>query len=936
MSIPASGRTRADRLPAWIPVALCFCLCLWISLTSVLALQSAPWTGITPNGTADGRIVAARVAAGSPAANAGIRPGDILSRIGGATPAAVGFVPDRDYLGTWEQDELFWKVRRSMPELVRTNHPLEIQVLRQGIVSEHRMLPGTEPLGQLTARLAPFLLVCWSFLLCGGIVVWRNWSVASVSLLVGCTSLCVTIASLVGFNSRDLCFPVGIHHFLQVVNESAAMVSAFALAHFAWHFPRPHPLLRRFPLAQWLPALTATSFLTAHFLHLMPGPKHAVNLSMLTCSLLLAAGLLCGYAQLRGGSPILRRQIRWIGVALVVGMSPYVLLTVLPILGNLPFLPEEITSLSTLLIPAGILYSFANGKHENPSELLLRLLRLKGRLRRHETVGIDGVIQHFLDAQSQGLGIIDSLKLTLQDLMDMPWIEVGSSNHPWIEANQDALRSAIADSHHPFSGEELVELLDMPIPAEIESSYVLPLHGQPPQLRILIVGPRWNPGGWNRSDRECLTALLTLATPLLIAEEKNRHQEEERRRQLVLAKEELERRVEERTSELAASNRRLSEALQAREDFLAAMSHELRTPLATLLGGIEALQHGIDGTLAPRMTARLESMERNGQHLRELIGDVLDFARGRAGKLTIQPLAFDLQSTCRQACELVTSRQRSHEIPTIEAPPGLPGAFGDPLRVRQILTNLLANAYHHGGGNPLLRLQAHSQQLQVDVLDHGKGIPEPLRPRLFHAFERLDPTSVGTGTGLGLALSHMLARLMGGDLVYLPHEGGGSCFRLTLPQALEPATDDPEEDSSALEAGEDLPHVMLVEDNDDLLALLGEYLASMEWPVEVHTTGMSALEACRTGLPRILVTDLGLPGMDGLELVRHIRSLPGGKAVKVIVLTGQVMPEDAGRCTQAGVDIVLPKPFPVGKLDKILRRISLEDSRAFQRLAQEC
>jgi len=915
-------------------VALCVGLCLWTALTSVLALQSAPWTGITPNATADGRIVVSRIAPGSPAAKADIRKGDLLQQIAGTTPAAVGFVPDRDYLSTWEQEAQFWNVRQAMSALVRTNHPLEIQILRHGNASVHRLTPGLEPLEQLAQRLAPFLLVSWSFLLCGGIVVWRNWSVASVSLLVGCTSLCVTLSSLLGFNSRDLSFPVGIHHFLQVMNESAAMICAFALAHFAWHFPRQHPLLRRFPIAQLLPAATAAIFLAFHFLHILPGPKHAVNLSLLACSLLLAAGLISGYAHFGSTSPILRRQIRWVGFALMVGMSPLVLFTILPVLWNLPFLPEEITSLSTILIPAGILYSFANGKHENPSALFLRLLHLKGRLRRHEAIGIDGVIQHFLDAQSQGSSVIESLKHTLQDLMDMPWIEVGSSSHPWIEANRQALTTAMTGSHRPFSGEELVELLAMPVPAEIESSYVIPLHGRSLQLRILLVGPRWNPDGWNHIDRECLAALVTIATPLLIAEEKNRLQEEERRRQLVLAKEELERRVEERTSELAASNRQLSEALQAREDFLAAMSHELRTPLATLLGGIEALQHGIDGPIALKMQARLDSMERNGQHLRELIGDVLDFARGRAGKLTIQPQAFDLINTCLQACELVTSRQGNHQIPAIESPPVLPGAFGDPLRVRQILTNLLANAYLHGGGSPLLQLQAHSQQLQVDILDRGKGIPEPVRPRLFHAFERLDPNGSGTGTGLGLALSHMLARLMGGDLVYLPREGGGSCFRLTLPQALEPASQDPEEDSSALEAGVDLPQVMLVEDNDDLLTLLDDYLASMEWPVEVHTTGMSALEACRTGLPRILVTDLGLPGMDGLELVRHIRNLPGGKAVKVIVLTGQVMPEDAGRCMQAGVDIVLPKPFPLSKLDKILRSVALEDSRAIQRLTQ--
>jgi signal transduction histidine kinase/ActR/RegA family two-component response regulator len=927
-------RTNAWRIPAWIPVAIGVGLCLWITITSVLALQASPWTGITPNGTPGGAIVASHVWSGSPAALAGIRTGDTLVGIAGEKPAAVGFVRDRDYLSTWTQEKEFWAVRNQMQQLIRTNIPLVVQVRRQGTIDEFLLVPDTIPMGPLLLRLAPFLLVSWSFLACGAFIVWRNWSVASICLLISGSCMCVTISSLVGFNSRDLSFPVATHHFLQIMNEIGAVTCAFTMAQFAWHFPRQHPFLRRIPFIQLLPGLLTTLFLTVQFCHLLPGPVYAVNLPLIISALLIAAGLISGYAHL--GSPILRRQIRWIGIAIVAGMTPLALFTVFPVLLRLPFLPEDITFLATILIPAGIVYSSINGKHENPSALLLRLLRLKGRLRRHEVIGIDGTIQHFLDIQSQGENVVDSLKHTLQDVMDMPWLEAGSSQtHPWIEANHTALEQAMTSSHRPFSGEELVELLAIAVPAEIEASYILPLHGLEPRMRLLMVGPRWNPDGWNRTDRECLAALITIVSPLLIAEEKNRIMEAQRRSQLLIAKEELEHRVKERTSELAASNRQLSEALQAREDFLAAMSHELRTPLATLLGGIEALQHGIDGRIEPKMRTRLESMERNGQHLQELIGDVLDFARGRAGKLTILPQTFDLKSVCLQACELVTSRQGHHQIPEVEFPPVLPGAFGDPLRARQILTNLLANAYLHGSGNPLLHLEIFPHHIQVDVLDRGKGIPEHLLPRLFKAFERFEPGSTGTGTGLGLALSHMLAQLMGGSLAYLPREGGGACFRLTLPLSIEPVSQDLEQDSSGLGAGEDLPHILLVEDNNDLRTLLEEYLTGMDWPVEVHTTGLSALDSCHSNLPQILLTDLGLPGMDGLELVRHVRSLPGGKLVKIIVLTGQVMPEDAGRCIQAGVDIVLPKPFPLAKLDKILRTIALEDSRALRKITNE-
>lgn len=929
------------------------------------AVHQAPWTGLWLN-HANGRAFVAKVAAGSPADRSGIRPGDTLIRLQGQPMPHLAAVRDRDYLDTWAQDRDFWIGRHWLDGKVRKGVPVEIRLKRSAQVMTASVVPVDAPWIPILKRTVLIQVSGLIFLVVGLFVAVRTWNTSSRLNLLAGLGVCVTALTLAGFNSRDLAFPVGIHHFLQISNEISVMFLAAAYAHFSWLFPRPHPMLKRRP---WLPwTLWGGTLLCAgaHFLELSPGPLMIPNGAILVAGLFLLVSVVTGAPSLK--SQLHRRQLQVFVIGLVCAILPIVLLTLIPLLMGLPFVPEEVSTLGTILAPLGMAISISRWRlielpmllaralstllslavlilgaalalqridaspdmaalrpiatgllvllaavlHPPLKRLLFRILQGLGKA---PQPGVDMVLEHFLHRHAEGQSVQESLEHTLRERLHLPILD----SHPWLEDRGARLQAVMEGRSRPLSGEELSELLAEDVPGEIEACVLIGL-GKP--ARTIALGPRWNPDGWTRGDMEILGALCAIATPLVQAQEARSHAEELRRQQLEEAKVTLEHRVEERTRELEKANVDLSQALLAREDFLAAMSHELRTPLSTVLGAGEAILAGVDGEPTPAMQERLGAMLRNGRHLRELIGDVLDFARGRAGRLPVQRIPFGVEEVCREAVDLVRSRSgREEQVVEIRFPDLPTGAVGDPLRVRQILTNLLANALHHGGGPVELELEADGAQVRLRVLDRGAGIPTGKAERLFQAFDRLDRDHAGGvgGSGLGLALSHMLAGLMDGSLEYRPREGGGSCFELTLPWSAEIPSD--ADSSSDGGSDEEAGHLVLVEDHDELRELLEDYFAAQGWTLEVFSRAQPALEACAARMPDVLLTDLGLPGVSGIELVRQVRELPQARGLRVIVLTGQVMPEDTRSCLEAGADAVLPKPFPLARLDRLLREL---------------
>ncbi len=256
----------------------------------------------------------------------------------------------------------------------------------------------------------------------------------------------------------------------------------------------------------------------------------------------------------------------------------------------------------------------------------------------------------------------------------------------------------------------------------------------------------------------------------------------------------LEQRVEERTALLRDANEDLATAVQraqaadhAKSAFLAAMSHELRTPLNSVIGFTGVLLGGLAGALRPEQREPLEIVQRNGRHLLDLINDVLDLSKIEAKEMRLSPGPFDLAQVAREALDAVSPAAQAKGLSLLlDAPPGALTLPGDRRRTAQILLNLLSNAVKFTeAGAIALRLSIGDGQALAAIQDTGPGIAEDDLPRLFREFEQLD-VGLGRrneGTGLGLALSQRLARLMGGDISVASTLGQGTTFTLALPLA---------------------------------------------------------------------------------------------------------------------------------------------------------
>ena len=392
----------------------------------------------------------------------------------------------------------------------------------------------------------------------------------------------------------------------------------------------------------------------------------------------------------------------------------------------------------------------------------------------------------------------------------------------------------------------------------------------------------------------------------------------------------LERRVLERTNELAMSNKKLGDALRSREEFLATMSHELRTPLATMLNVSESLRGGIQGTLDERQVARLRLLENNGHHLLALINDVLDLSKSLAGKLELSLSPVDLRMLSTECVHTITPFAEKKGIDLSCTVPSDPlVARVDPLRFRQILTNLLSNAckFSPSGAKAGLRLEADSagDKIRVVVWDEGPGIAPEECEKLFQPFVQLDNRLAREheGTGLGLALSRQLAEQHGGCILLKSELGKGAIFTFELPWIkVDEETSTSIEVASATGAISRLDtrkrSILLVEDNEDLRQTVQEYLEAAGWVVSVASGGFQALESFADEPSDIVLMDIQMPGMDGLESIRRLRSLPGGDAPKIVAMSGLAFPEDIARSKSAGADMHLPKPVRLGQLVRLL------------------
>jgi len=389
----------------------------------------------------------------------------------------------------------------------------------------------------------------------------------------------------------------------------------------------------------------------------------------------------------------------------------------------------------------------------------------------------------------------------------------------------------------------------------------------------------------------------------------------------------LEQLVAERTRELAQAKELAEAASLAKSTFLANMSHEIRTPLNAILGMAHLVRRS---GVTPQQAERLGRIDAAGTHLLALIDTLLDLSKVEADMLGLDPVPLHPGELVTQVASMLGDDARAKQLALkVELPP-LPGPLlGDPTRLRQALTNYAANAIKFTDrGEITLRavlVAEHGDgvELRFEVEDTGIGIPPDVLPRLFNPFVQADGSITRRygGTGLGLALTRRLAQRMGGDAGVQGREGGGSVFwfSVRLPRAVAaPAEPAPAPSGAAAEAWLRVRHagraVLLVEDEPVNREVTGSLLSEVGLDVELAEDGRQALERAAQRRFALILMDVQMPGMDGLEATRRLRRSAGGAAVPVIALTANAFAEDRAGCLAAGMDDFIAKPVDPSRL----------------------
>jgi PAS domain S-box-containing protein len=390
--------------------------------------------------------------------------------------------------------------------------------------------------------------------------------------------------------------------------------------------------------------------------------------------------------------------------------------------------------------------------------------------------------------------------------------------------------------------------------------------------------------------------------------------------------------VAERTADLETARNAAEAASRAKSAFLANMSHEIRTPMNAIIGLTHLLQHDIGD---PRAQTQLAKVSAAAHHLLGIINDILDLSKIEAERLELEDREFTLQHVMDNALGMLRERALAKGLALSgEIDASVPGRLrGDPLRLEQILLNFLSNAIKFSEqGRITVRaraapLTAGEVTLMMEVSDHGIGIDAEQQARLFQPFSQADDSTSRRygGTGLGLVIAKRLAKLMGGDVGVQSNPGEGSVFwmtaRLIATRAEAPGTVphplSVENDIAARHAG---ARILLADDDpvnqEVTLALLRRLLLT----VDVVSNGAEAVERVRLSDYTLVLMDVQMPVMDGLQATRHIRALPSREHLPILAMTANAYAEDRQECLAAGMNDHITKPVAPAKLYASLLR----------------
>ncbi|MCG3188416.1 MAG: Sensor histidine kinase RcsC [Burkholderiaceae bacterium] len=403
---------------------------------------------------------------------------------------------------------------------------------------------------------------------------------------------------------------------------------------------------------------------------------------------------------------------------------------------------------------------------------------------------------------------------------------------------------------------------------------------------------------------------------------------------------ELERLVEQRTAELTALNRALraardmaESAAHAKGTFLANMSHEIRTPMNAILGSAHLMRRG---GVTPQQAEQLDTIMSSSTHLLAIIDDVLDISKIEAGKLALEQTPLQIDALPQRVADMVMGRAAEKGLRVvIDAEPVPERLLGDPTRLTQALLNYATNALKFTErGTITLRLRKLEQSpsdvlVRFEVEDTGIGIAPEAQARLFDSFEQADTSTTRRygGTGLGLAITRQLARLAGGDAGMRSALGQGSVFWFTARlQRGDASAMAPPPQRAPLDAEQRLTaecacrRILLAEDEPINRMVALALLRDSALAVDTAENGDQAVQMAAATPYALILMDMQMPGLDGLQATRAIRRLPPHTATPIIALTANAFAEDRQRCLDAGMSDFLAKPFEPAALYAMLWR----------------
>lgn len=380
----------------------------------------------------------------------------------------------------------------------------------------------------------------------------------------------------------------------------------------------------------------------------------------------------------------------------------------------------------------------------------------------------------------------------------------------------------------------------------------------------------------------------------------------------------LEELVKERTTELSAAKERAEVANLAKNTFLANMSHELRTPLNAILGYAQILKR--DKNLNERQVGGVDTIYQSGAHLLTLITDLLDLAKIEAGKFELCIGTVDLPVFLRVIADIIRVRAEQKGLLFVaDIPPDLPCSVQlDDKRLRQVLLNLLGNAIKFTDqGQVVLRVRSMPEsaghiRLHFEVQDTGIGVRRDQFETIFQPFEQVGDAQrwIG-GTGLGLSISRQLVRLMQSDIQIDSELGKGSRFGFTLsvPVAAAETTADKTETQLIVGYQGAPKRVLIVDDVAVNLAMLEDLFQRLGFIISLAANGQASLEQAQAEHPDLILMDVSMPGMDGMEATRRLRQLPALKNTPIIMTSASVSLEDQQAAFSAGATDFMTKPL---------------------------